>query len=62
MAVDRSFMRARFITQPRCSCIIGTIWLTLPLSLEVVVTFMEKAVKLFFKVTNFQGLLQVITN
>lgn len=53
MAVDRSFMRARFITQPRCSYIIGTIWLTLPLSLEVVVTFMEKAVKLFFKVTNF---------
>ena len=32
------------------------------LSLRVVVTFMEKAVKLFFKVTNFQGVLQVITN
>ncbi len=36
--------------------------LTLSQSLGVVVTFMEKAVKLFFKVTNFQGLLQEITN
>lgn len=45
-----------------CSCLIGTILLTLSQSLGVVVTFMEKAVKLFFKVTNFQGLLQEITN
>ena len=57
-----NFMRAKFITGPRCSCIIGTIWLTLSQSPGVVVTFMEKAAKLFFKVTNFQGLLQEITN
>ena len=41
------------ITGPRCSCIIGTILLTLQQSLGVVVTFMEKAAKLFFKATNF---------
>ena len=43
---------------PKCSCIIGTILLALSQSPGVVVTFMEKAVKLFFKVTNFQRLLQ----
>ena len=41
------------ITGPRCSCIIWTILLTLSQSLGVVVTFMGKAAKLFFKVTNF---------
>ena len=41
------------ITGPRCSCIIWTILLTLSQSPGVVVTFMGKAAKLFFKVTNF---------
>ena len=49
------------ITGPRCSCIIGSILLTLSQSLGVVVTFMEKAAKLFFKETNFNGLSQDIT-
>ncbi len=50
------------ITGPRCPCIIWTILLTLSQSLGVVVTFMKKAAKLFFKVTNFQGFLQAITS
>lgn len=58
----KQFYATKFITRPRYSCIIGTILLTLSQSLGVVVTFMEKAVKLFFKVTNFQGLLQGIIN
>ena len=41
------------ITGPRCSCIIGSILLTLSQSLGVVVTFMEKAAKPFFKATDF---------
>ena len=49
------------ITGPRCSCIIGSILLTLSQSLGIVVTFMEKAAELFFKVTNFNGLSQDIT-
>ena len=35
-----SFIRGRFIFFPKCSCIIGRIWLTLTESLELVV-FME---------------------
>ena len=39
---------------PRCSCIIWTILLTLSQSPGVVTTFMGKAAKPFFKVTNFR--------
>ncbi len=51
-------MRARFIDFPKYSCIIGRIWLTLAKSLESVV-FIEKAANFSFKVTDFQGLLQI---
>lgn len=47
--LNKLLIRARFITRPSCFCITGTILLTLSQSPEVVVTFMEKAVRLFFK-------------
>lgn len=47
--LNKLLIRARFITRPSCFCITGTILLTLSQSPEVVVTFMEKAVRLFFR-------------
>lgn len=41
---------------PKCSCIIGSIWLTLTESLEAVIFMGEKSAKLFLEVTKFQGL------
>ena len=49
-----SFMRARFIEFPKCSCIIGKIWLTLIKSLVLFSSYEKR--ELFFKVTEFQGL------
>ena len=46
------FIRTRFIEFPKCSCIIGKIWLTLTKYL-VSVFFIRKA--FFFKVTDFQS-------
>ena len=52
--VCHQLLRARFIVFPKCSCIIGRIWLTLTKSLELV-AFMVKAVKLFLQAAGLQG-------